>query len=89
MAKWMAEKLNRATTPFTVLLPEGGVSLLDVPGQPFYDPEADTALFETLEAAIQPAAGRKIVRMPQHINDPVFATALVDAFVELSHEKQG
>lgn len=89
MAKWMAEKLNRATTPFTVLLPEGGVSLLDVPGQPFYDPEADTALFETLEAAIQPAAGRKIVRMPQHINDPVFATALVDAFVKLSHEKQG
>lgn len=85
MAMWMAAKLNRATAPFTLLLPEGGVSLLDVPGQPFHDPEADAALFTTLEESIEPCGGRKIVRLPQNINDPVFSAAIVDAFVKLCH----
>ena len=85
MAKWMAAKLNRATTPFTLLLPEGGVSLLDVPGQPFHDPEADAALFRALEDSIEPAEGRNIVRLPQHINSPAFSAAIVDAYVELCH----
>ena len=28
------------------LIPEGGVSALDAPGQPFHDPDADAALFD-------------------------------------------
>ena len=48
-ARWMAAKINRSTAPFMLLIPEKGVSLLDAPGQPFYDPEADRALFEELE----------------------------------------
>ena len=40
------------------LLPEGGVSLIDAPGQPFHDPAADAALFEALEATVsRPRAG--------------------------------
>ncbi len=31
--------------PVRFFLPEGGVSALDAPGQPFWDPEADAALF--------------------------------------------
>ena len=50
-ARWIAAKLNRAEAPFTLLIPEGGVSALDAPGQPFYDPEADAALFDELESA--------------------------------------
>jgi uncharacterized protein (UPF0261 family) len=82
-ARWIASKLNRAEAPFRILVPEGGVSAIDAPGQPFHDPEADAALFDELEAALVPAPGRSIRRLPLHINDPAFARALVDAFLEL------
>ena len=36
----------------SLLLPEGGVSLLDAPGQPFWDPEADRALFQAIESTV-------------------------------------
>lgn len=83
IARWIAEKLNRSTSPFTILIPEKGVSMLDAPGQPFYDPAADAALFEELEAAIDQTAERRIVRLPHHINDPEFSQAAVQEFLAL------
>lgn len=82
-ARWIAAKLNRAKTPFTLLIPESGVSALDAPGQPFFDPEADAALFGELESAIEPGAGRSIRRLPLHINDHAFARALGESYLEL------
>jgi uncharacterized protein (UPF0261 family) len=35
--------------PVRFLIPEGGVSALDRPGQPFHDPQADAALFTAIE----------------------------------------
>ena len=49
---FLADKLNAMTGPVRFLLPEGGVSSIDRPGQPFHDPEADRALFETIDAAL-------------------------------------
>ena len=66
--------------PLVLLIPEGGVSALDAPGQPFHDPEADRALFAELEAAIEQTPARQVRRLPYHVNDPVFARALVEAF---------
>jgi uncharacterized protein (UPF0261 family) len=83
-ARWIAEKLNRASSPLRILIPEKGVSALDAPGQPFYDPEADAALFEALESAVLTSPGRLIRRLPFHINDNEFATALVEEFLCLS-----
>jgi len=82
-ARWIAAKLNRSASPVTLLIPERGLSALDREGQPFYDPLADAALFEELEAAIHPAAHRRIRRLPLHINDPAFAGALIDEFRRL------
>jgi uncharacterized protein (UPF0261 family) len=65
-----------------VLLPEGGISALDAPGQPFHDPEADEALFRALERGIRPTALRRVQRTPYHINDPGFARAVLDALAE-------
>ena len=48
----MAEILATATRQTVVLLPEGGVSALDAPGQPFHDPEADAALFEAIRRGL-------------------------------------
>ena len=84
IAAWIAAKLNRSSAPFTILLPEGGVSMLDAPGQPFHDPKADAALFETLESEIESSEERKIVRLPFHINDPKFAAAAVAEFEHLT-----
>jgi uncharacterized protein (UPF0261 family) len=85
-ARWIAAKLNRTEAPFTLLIPEGGVSALDAPGQPFHDPEADAALFEELESAIEPAPGRSIRRLPLHINDPAFARIVVEAYLQVEHD---
>ena len=59
----------------TLVLPLGGVSMIDAPGQPFHDPEADRALFETLRASVAPTV--RVVDVDAHINDPAFADTLV------------
>jgi uncharacterized protein (UPF0261 family) len=84
MATWIAEKLNQMQGPVRFFLPEGGVSLIDAPGQPFHDPKADAALFDTLEAKVVPSAIRRLVRLPGNVNDPAFAAALVTAFREIA-----
>ncbi|MCF3934862.1 Tm-1-like ATP-binding domain-containing protein [Acuticoccus sp. M5D2P5] len=78
--RFIAERLNRFIGPVTFLIPEKGVSALDAPGQPFWDPEADAALFEALERGFESRADHTLRRLPHHINDPAFATALADAF---------
>jgi uncharacterized protein (UPF0261 family) len=77
VAAWIARKLNaHPESGFTLLIPEGGVSELDKPGNPFFDPEADRALFNELERLVRTGRGRRIVRHPFHINDAAFAEAL-------------
>lgn len=82
-ARWIADKVNRTTTPVTVVIPEKGISSLDAPGQAFFSPEADAALFEELETTLIPTDTRRILRAPLHINDPEFANLLVATFCEL------
>ncbi|RDJ26671.1 UPF0261 family protein [Bosea caraganae] len=77
MGAWLGERLNRCNGPVRFLIPEGGVSLLDMPGQAFHDPAADAALFDALERTLKPGPRRKLLRLPYAINDPAFADALV------------
>ncbi|MEM8666133.1 MAG: Tm-1-like ATP-binding domain-containing protein [Planctomycetota bacterium] len=84
IAKWIAQKLNQSNSAFTFLLPEGGVSMLDAPGAPFHDPEANRALFETLESELNLDHHRTLIRCPYHINEPAFAQEIVNAFLTMS-----
>ena len=52
LGKVIAEKLSMAKGPTALMLPLGGVSAIDAPGQPFYGPEEDAALFEELRRGI-------------------------------------
>jgi uncharacterized protein (UPF0261 family) len=79
IGRWIGERLNRMAGPVRFLIPEGGVSLLDAPGKPFHDPDADAALFEALETSVATTEERRVVRVPAAINDPAFAAALADA----------
>lgn len=80
MGRWIGERLNEMTGPVRFFLPEGGVSLLDAPGQPFHDPAADNALFSALEETVRQTSSRQLIRLPHNINDPEFATAIVSTF---------
>lgn len=80
MGRWIGERLNLMDGPVRFLLPERGVSALDAPGQPFYDPAADTALFQALEQTVRQTPTRQLIRSPHHINDPAFAATLVQQF---------
>ena len=84
IGEFIAAKLNAMTGPVRFLMPEGGVSAIDKPGQPFHDPEADRVLFATIEQHFRPGTNRKLQRLPLHINDEAFADALVAAWHEVS-----
>jgi uncharacterized protein (UPF0261 family) len=84
MARWIADKLNRMAGRVRLLLPEHGVSALDAPGQPFHDPVADAALFDTLEACVVQTPDRRLLRLPYGVNDSEFSAALVAAYHEIA-----
>lgn len=83
-ARWIAERLNRCEGEVRFLLPMGGVSALDAPGQAFWDPDADTALFDTLTSEIKQTDRRKLVKVPCHINDALFAQTAVNEFLAIA-----
>ena len=78
--EWLADRLNAMDQEVRLLIPEGGLSQLDAPGQPFYDPEANQALFDTLRKLVKQTKQRKLIFLPYHINDPLFARELVQQF---------
>ena len=78
-ARRIASQLNRAAGPVHLLLPLGGLSMLDAPGQPFHDPQANAAFFETLRQHFAVTDTHHLSMLPCHLNDPAFARALVDA----------
>ena len=85
LGRRIAEKLNRAGSPTVLFVPLGGVSAIDVDGQPFHDPEADAALFDALREHLD--RDRVEVReIDAQVNDPAFATAMADRLHELIHE---
>ena len=79
IGRWIAERLNRMTGPVRFLIPEGGVSALDAPGQPFWWPEADQALFDAITRNTEPSPQRRIVRVAAHINEARFIDQVVNA----------
>jgi uncharacterized protein (UPF0261 family) len=84
VGEWIAARLNRCEGPVRFLLPLGGVSAIDAPGMPFYDPEADAALFAAVRGTLRQTADRRLVELPHNLNDPAFAAALVQAFRDIA-----
>ena len=84
IGRWIGRRLNRCNSPVRFLIPEKGVSALDIEGGLFFDPEADAALFEALEATVETTENRRVERLPCHINDPAFAEAAAAAYRAIS-----
>jgi len=83
MGRWIGARLNEMEAPVRFFLPEGGVSMLDAPGQPFHDDAARHALFTALEDTVRQTSTRQLIRLPQNINDPEFAARIIAAFREM------
>ncbi len=81
MGAWIGRKLNACAGPVRLLIPEKGISALDIEGGAFWDPDADDALFAALRETV--ADSSRLVFLPCHINDPAFAKAAADTFQEL------
>jgi uncharacterized protein (UPF0261 family)/ABC-type branched-subunit amino acid transport system ATPase component len=84
IGEFLVAKINAMRGPVRFLIPEGGVSAIDRPGQPFHDPEADRVLFDTIERGFRSGVDRQLRRVPHHLNDEAFARALVAAWGEVS-----
>jgi uncharacterized protein (UPF0261 family) len=84
IGRFIAEKLNRMEGPVRFLIPEGGVSGIDAPGKPFWDPAADKVLFDQISTNFRTGSNKKLLRLPHHINDPSFAEALVASFNDIA-----
>ena len=80
LGKIMADKLNQAKGPTTVLIPIQGVSAIDKTGEPFDSPEARDAWRESLKAHI--GENVTVIEMDAHINDDEFATKLAETLLE-------
>ncbi|HLJ93162.1 MAG TPA: Tm-1-like ATP-binding domain-containing protein [Gemmataceae bacterium] len=80
LGKEIAEKASAARGPTAVLVPLRGVSAIDQEGQPFWWPDADAALFQSLRNWMAPQV--ELIELDLHINDPAFALAAVHALLE-------
>lgn len=59
-ASFIADKLNKATSNVRVMLPRKGISAIDAPGKPFYDPDATSSLIHELERLIEKTESRQV-----------------------------
>ena len=78
----MARKLNTARGRLVVVVPTRGLSIPNVPGGVFWDPEADTAFLEALHSHLRSEI--PLVTLEAHINDLAFADAVADQFLKLA-----
>ncbi|MGI3777612.1 MAG: Tm-1-like ATP-binding domain-containing protein [Janthinobacterium lividum] len=84
LGAWIGAKLGRCDGPVRFLIPEKGVSALDIDGGPFFDPAADAALFDAIESSVAWSDRRRLVRLPHHINDPAFADAVASHWHDIA-----
>jgi uncharacterized protein (UPF0261 family)/ABC-type branched-subunit amino acid transport system ATPase component len=83
IGRFIVDKLNRMEGPVRFLIPEGGLSGLDRPGGPFWDPAANRALFDVISSNFRSTTNRRLLKVQNHINDQAFADALVANFNEI------
>jgi uncharacterized protein (UPF0261 family) len=81
LGKEIAQKASAARGPTAVLVPLRGVSALDCAGGPFWWPEADRALFDSLRLWMSPHV--KLIELDLHINDAEFARRAAETLLGL------
>jgi uncharacterized protein (UPF0261 family) len=81
LGKQIAQRASASKGPTAILVPLRGVSAIDREGQPFWWPEADQALFQSLRNWVGPQV--KLIELDLHINEQAFAEAAAGKLMEL------
>lgn len=81
IGKMIACAANESKGPVTILLPLKGVSMLDSPGNPYWDPEADGACYDAIKKNLKP--GIPAVEMDYNINDHEFAERAASLLLDM------
>ncbi|HLW64350.1 MAG TPA: Tm-1-like ATP-binding domain-containing protein [Gemmataceae bacterium] len=81
LGKEIAEKASAAKGKTAILIPKKGVSAIDRERQPFWWPEADAALFQSLRHWLSPHV--ELIELELHINDAEFAETAVRTLLKL------
>jgi uncharacterized protein (UPF0261 family) len=82
-----AERLNWATGPIAIAIPTQGLSIPNVPGGVFWDPDADEAFAKSLRNGLRPDIA--VHTFDHHVNDPRFGEIVADLFAGLLEEAGG
>jgi uncharacterized protein (UPF0261 family) len=85
LGKEIAEKASASNMPTAILVPKRGVSAIDKEGQPFWWPEADEALFQSIRNWVGPMVD--VVELDLHINDPEFARVATEKLLGMVSKK--
>ncbi|MCS4268373.1 Tm-1-like ATP-binding domain-containing protein [Serratia sp. BIGb0163] len=87
IGRWIGEKMNACSGEIRFVIPGGGVSALDAPGQPFWDPQALAAFMQALESTLRPTNKRRLIKTAYHINDPRFAHIVTEQFQHIANPR--
>jgi len=80
-----AERLNPANGPVMIAVPTQGLSIPNIPGGPFWNPESDEAFLETLKENIREDI--PVLLFDVHVNDPIFGEAVADLFIKMMNKE--
>lgn len=81
LGREIAMKASAARGPVAIVLPLRGLSALDREGQPFWRPEADAALFQSLRNWVSPHV--RLVELDLHFNDLEFGRTAAALLLEM------
>lgn len=60
-ASFIAERLNNSSSKICICLPEKGISALDAPGKPFFDPDTTHILIDELKRLVKVNDDRQVL----------------------------
>ncbi|WP_437222151.1 Tm-1-like ATP-binding domain-containing protein [Planctomicrobium sp. SH661] len=85
LGRILARKINAYSAPVSVLLPLRGVSVISAPGGPFHDPQADAALFNSIEEELRSEI--PVIKLDCDINADEFAQACARTLLKMLQVK--
>jgi len=86
IGEFLARKLNVSKGEVKLLFPCGGLSSIDRPGNIFYYPEANQALFDALKKNLNSKI--ELLVDEHHLDDPQFAQRAADIFLSMMNQSQ-
>lgn len=87
LAAIIAEKVNRAIRPPTLVIPLKGWSTIDDEGEPFYEPETNRVFVSEIKSRLLPRV--KVVEVEAHINDDACAKIVASELHDLMEHTYG